>query len=116
MPKLVAEFQPIANLTTPRGTFIFYWWAAARSVTIQTDCEKNLMNWLIVPDSRIGETLSVILNTDSSKFSLSDNVLLFQGFQQKHGIEMINGDVFFDCDWSDYACDGLFVSGHLIIA
>lgn len=112
-PASLETFQRVAFLKTPRGPLNIYWWAEMRSVIVH---EKRSFRWLLFDDVPIGSMLATVLQTDLP-LTLSKNTLLYEGYQQQEGVD-IPDDVyqtFFECDWSDYSCDGLFVSGSVTL-
>jgi hypothetical protein len=112
-PASLETFQRVALLLTSRGPLNVYWWAAMRRVLVH---EKRTFRWLLFEDGGIGPTLATVLQTDLP-LTLSKNTLLYEGYQQQHGFDIPEQlhQVFFDCDWSDYSCDGLFVSGSVTL-
>jgi hypothetical protein len=112
-PASLEVFQRVAFLMTPRGPLNVYWWAATRSVLIH---EKRSFRWLLFDDGPIGTMLANVLQTESP-LTLSKNTRLYEGYQQQAGVDIPDEvyQTFFDCEWSDYSCDGLFVSGSITI-
>jgi hypothetical protein len=109
-----AAFQPLANLSTSRGSFRFYWWN--RRVVL---FDAGFNKWRMCPNWTIGATLEVLTGIDA--VDMEADLMLFTGRQGASGNEWVHGEemdeerqrYFFDCKWSDYACDYLRVSGHV---
>lgn len=110
-PASLEVFQRVAFLMTPHGPLNIYWWATTRCVLVH---EKRSCRWLLFEDVRISSMLATVLQTESPLI-LSKNTRLYEGYQHQDGVDIPDNiyQTFFDCEWSDYSCDGLFLSGSI---
>jgi hypothetical protein len=112
------SFRPVANLSTPRGYYNFYWWVDYRRIIYY---DSTLGKWRMMPDWKIGATLEILTGIDVAELELGEEMRVFTGAQGPTGHDWVDGvDMdddrrrhFLECEWSDYACDYLKVSGEV---
>ena len=111
------EVKPLAFFSSPSGRLELYWWNEFRTVVIHN---TNNNHWYQQPDGNIHDTLHALmyfypdepgtLRTSRMTYATPINYCDFKDFDA----DMNAG--FFDCDWSDFACDGMVIHGDLYIA
>lgn len=107
-------FKHLAILSSPAGSLRIFWWADQRTVVAYKSMNETW--WLITADETIRDSLWILcciqpyecdeLKARDMKYSEGrlDEPRLFDE-------EMLRQ--FFDCEWTDFACDGLVVHGTI---
>jgi hypothetical protein len=96
----------IARFQTPRGFLCVYWMRATRQVILHSAWDDA---WHIQPDENIVASVARILNV-SQVYFVMNQLFVFQNGHGKLADDTLNNS-FYDCTWSDYACDHMGIEG-----
>ena len=108
------EFKPLAILSSPGGNLVMYWWADQRAVIVNKSMNDSW--WLLSGDETIHNslwTLCCILPGECDDLKARD-MKYSEGLTEElrpFDDEMLRQ--FFDCEWTDFACDGLVIHGTI---
>ncbi len=110
------EVKPLAFFSSPAGRLELYWWNEFRTVVIHKSSNNH---WYQQRDGNIHDTLRALmcfypdepgtLRTSHMLYTMPNDNCDFKEFDA----DMTAG--FFDCEWSDFACDGMVIHGDLHI-
>ena len=107
-PVFPGKLEQLAQFDTPDGVVCAYWHRPARQVVLEHEGK-----FTIQPDGNVVESIAELLGVrKASLINMSD---LF--FFEKPGHGKLQDDDthnhFYDCDWSDYACDHIAIQARL---
>jgi hypothetical protein len=110
------EVKPLAFFSSPAGRLEMYWWNEFRTVIVHKSSNNH---WYQQADGNIHDTLRALmcfypdepgtLRTSNMLYTTPNDNCDFVEFDEA----MRTG--FFDCEWSDFACDGMVIHGSLHI-
>ena len=109
-PDIYAQLQFVAKINLQGKQSAVFWRNATRQVVIRN--ENN--EWLIQPDGLITASLAAL-------FNVAPHNIIVKGIfitESPHNVTMANEDAtlaFYECEWSDYACDKMSLSFDLEI-
>ncbi len=104
------DLKQLAQITTPDGILEAFWMPDQRNVVVEYSGA-----WYLLPDCNIVESIGEIVAIKASKINL-ESLTLFEGCFP-HSVVTAGDDQdcnhFYDCDWSDYACDHMAFQANL---
>jgi len=111
------EVKPLAFFSSPVGRLELYWWNEFRTVVIH---KSNNSHWYQQRDGNIHDTLrSLMCFYPNEPGTLYTTYLRYTTPIDYCDFKEFDADMhagFFDCEWSDFACDGMVIHGSLDIA
>lgn len=105
---------PLAILVCGNDILVYYWRGERHRKVFLWAQRYDL--WLQQNDMKIRESISDVLGCDSRTLEIG-NMMLFDGPMYNYCVQMPTKleELFLDCEWSDYACDRMPVSGRVSI-
>jgi hypothetical protein len=111
------EVKPLAFFSSPAGRLELYWWNEFRTVVIHKSSNNH---WYQQRDGNIHDTLRALMCFyPSEPGTLRTSHMLYTTPNDNCDFKEFDADMtagFFECDWSDFACDGMVIHGNLDIA
>lgn len=108
------EFKHLAILSSPAGYLRIFWWADQRAVIAHKSSNETW--WLISNDETIHDslwTLCCIMPHECDDLKARDMRYSEGQTQEPRPFDDKMMRQFFDCEWTDFACDGLVVHGTI---
>lgn len=99
------KMQRLARITRRDNDFLEVFWDSEHRQVIY----KQDNSWLVTSDSNILEGVCSLMRRPELEphHLIADNIMVFdQKGHHGHAYDHLTTDIY-DCDWSDFACDGL---------
>lgn len=110
------EVKPLAFFSSPAGRLEMYWWSEFRTIVIHKSINNH---WYQQRDGNVHDTLrSLMCFYDGEPGTLRASRLTYTTPLDYSDFKDFDAEMnanFFDCDWSDFACDGMVIHGDLHI-
>lgn len=110
-PVINSGIEQLAQFRTPYGAFEVCWLSKSKQVVIH-----NGKDWWIQPNGLISKSLASILDCNELNLQLTDLILFDRDYKSGDRAPEELENKFFDCEWSDYACDKMVFQAVIDIA
>ena len=108
------DFKHLAILSSPGGNLRIFWWASLRTVIAYKSMNESW--WLVSNDETIRDslwTLCCIQPYECDDLKARDMKYSEGRLDEPRPFDDEMLRQFFDCEWTDFACDGLVVHGTI---